>query len=72
MFSDVIHSVSMKILSASPRNTGRDDGPLSIYEYSYSDFSHVDPRIKLYLWDKFIPTVEDICAFVRVSESDET
>mgnify|MGYP000881501746 CR=1 FL=1 len=37
------------------------------FEYSYTDFSCVDHRIKLYFWDQVTPHNEEISAFIRVS-----
>lgn len=45
------------------------DSSLTKYEYSYTNFTCIDHRIKLYIWDKVVPPNEEISAFIRVSNN---
>lgn len=37
------------------------------YQYSYTNFTDIDHRIKMYVWDQLTPDNADITAFLRVS-----
>ncbi|XP_065212364.1 serine/threonine-protein kinase 11-interacting protein isoform X2 [Planococcus citri] len=55
-------------LTSSPRKSVPDNDLDTTYEYSYSDFTNIDHRIKYYIWDQLTPNSVEINAFLRVDK----